>query len=206
MDILMAEGLKAVPNLVIALITLGMGWIVGQRLTLNWNLRQRRRELDLSNAKEFQILYGEFFALWKLWNYFIEHREKAGLGATQWELFDRACSTEAHMEATFVRLASERDLSKTQVELLGEFRQLYQTLRQVIRDNKRLNWDHSEHPEYVRFKRLGSQVAFLIISDSGNKAEAEKRAKTLLDITSNRFESRMSQSREASAGDLTKPQ
>ena len=99
------------------------------------------------------------------------------------------------MEATFVRLASERDLSRQQIELLGEFRQLYQTLRQVIRDNQRLAWDHSENPEYLKFKRLGSQVAFLIISDSGSMAEGEKRAKTLLEITSNRYESRMKQNR-----------
>ena len=144
LETLLTEGLKAVPNLLVALITLGLGWLVGQRLTLGWNLRQKRRELDLSNAKEFQALYGEFFAVWKLWNYYTRDiGDKSLPGASRWELLNRACAAAAGMESIFVRLASERDLSDAQIESLGQFRQLYQTLREVIRDNEPLCWDHS---------------------------------------------------------------
>jgi hypothetical protein len=192
MDILLTEGLKAIPNLLVALLTLGLGWIVGQRLTLNWNLRQKRRELDLSNAKEFQALYGEFFAVWKLWNYYIHDVGHKSLpGASRWELLNRACTAEAGMEAIFVRLASERNLSEGQVNSLGQFRQLYQKLREVIRDNEPLPWNHSEHPEYMDFKRLGAQVAYFIVSDEDkDKTAAGKHADALVGITANRYENR----------------
>jgi mechanosensitive ion channel-like protein len=192
LETLLTEGLKAVPNLLVALITLGLGWLVGQRLTLSWNLRQKRRELDLSNAKEFQALYGEFFAVWKLWNYYTRDiGDKSLPGASRWELLNRACAAEAGMESIFVRLASERNLSDTQVESLGQFRQLYQTLREVIRDNKPLRWDHSEHPEYVKFKRLGAEVAYFIVTDTDkDKAAAGKHADALIGITANRHEDR----------------
>ncbi len=192
MDTLLTEGLKAIPNLLVALITLGLGWVVGQRLTLNWNLRQKRRELDLSNAKEFQSLYGEFFAVWKLWNYYVRDiGDKSLPGASRWELLNRACTAEAGMEAIFVRLASERNLSEGQVHSLGQFRQLYQKLREVIRDNEPLQWNHSEHPEYMNFKCLGAKVAYFIVSDEDkDKAAAAKHADALVGITSNRKEYR----------------
>jgi hypothetical protein len=192
MDPILTEWLKVIPNLFVALITLGLGWVVGQRLTVNWNLRQKRRELDLSNAKEFQLLYGEFFAIWKLWNYYIRDIGAKELpGASRWELLKRACTAEAGMEAIFVRLASERNLSEEQIESLGQFRQLYQKLREGIRDNQPLRWDHSEHPEYMNFKRLGSQVAYFIVSDEDkDKLAAVKHANALVGITSNRHENR----------------
>src|SRR5262249_42640723 len=54
-----------------AVVTLGLGWVVGQRLTSYWSFRQKHREIDLSVAQDFHRLYGEFFAVWKLWNYYI---------------------------------------------------------------------------------------------------------------------------------------
>src|SRR6187549_1507298 len=55
-------------NLAVALVALGAGWLVGQRLTYQWNLRQKRRESDLATAQDLQRLYGDFFAVWKQWN------------------------------------------------------------------------------------------------------------------------------------------
>lgn len=36
-----------------------------------WNLQLKRRESDLATVKVFHNLYGEFFAVWKLWNYYV---------------------------------------------------------------------------------------------------------------------------------------
>ena len=63
------ELLKAILTLGISLLTIALGWFVGQRLNVRWNLRQKQRELDLTTAHDFHMLYGEFFAIWKLWNY-----------------------------------------------------------------------------------------------------------------------------------------
>jgi len=48
---------------------------------------------------------------------------------------------------------------KKDVETLGRFRHRYQQLRQSIRDNVPLPWDHSEYSDYVEFKTLAPQVA-----------------------------------------------
>lgn len=181
---------KAAPDLAVAAVTGFVILLAGQRVAYVWAIRQKRRELDLSNAKEFQLLYGEFFAIWKLWNYFIRDIGQESLpDASRWELLKRACAAEAAMEAIFVRLASERNLSDEQIESLGQFRQLYQNLREAIRDNEPLEWDHAEHPDYMKFKRLGSQVAYFIVSDADkDKVAAAKHADALVGITSNRHE------------------
>lgn len=188
-DSLTLETIKFLLNLLVAVTTLSLGWLVGQRLTHNWNIRQKRKELDLSNAKEFQSLYGEFFAVWKLWNYLRKDIGESKLpGASRWELLKRACSAEASMEATFVRLASERNLSEDQIEALGQFRQLYQQLREAIRDDLPLNWNRSEHPDYVNFKKLGVQITHFIMSESQLDVSTEKHEQALKEITSNRRE------------------
>ena len=64
----MLQLLKGGINLAVTLIGLGVGWLVGQRLTYQWNLRQKRRESDLATAQDLQRLYGDFFAVWKSWN------------------------------------------------------------------------------------------------------------------------------------------
>lgn len=71
------ELLKALLNVIVAIITLGFGWLVGQRLTVYWAIRQKRRELELSAVNEFYKLYGEFFAVWKLWSYYLDTANSA---------------------------------------------------------------------------------------------------------------------------------
>ena len=57
------------PKLLTTLIFLGLGWVIGKQLTVLWSRRQKQNEQDLDAARDFHALYGEFFALWKLWNY-----------------------------------------------------------------------------------------------------------------------------------------
>ena len=170
------------PKLAVQLLFLGFGWYIGKRLTVLWSRSQRKNEQDLIAAGNFHLLYGEFFSLWKLWNYHHVLGNAELKGGNRWELLDRAARAEAKLEATLVRVASERSLDRKQIDLLGQFRQLYQQLRECIRDNKPLNWDHSTHPEYTRFKELAPQVAAIIAG------EKEPDSRALLEITSNKYE------------------
>jgi len=172
------------PKLVTYLIFLGLGWLIGKRLTVLWSRRQKENEQALDAARDFHALYGEFFALWKLWNYSISDPSSQALpGVSRWELLDRACRTEGRLESTFVRLAaSQESLTNEDIETLGRFRQRYQQLRASIRDNVPLKWDHSEHPDYVEFKTLAPQVAAIIVRSG------RVRRELLMKITSNVYE------------------
>lgn len=166
LDRLLDSAVVEAPKLVTYLIFLGLGWLVGKRLTVLWSRQQKSNEQDLDAVREFHALYGEFFALWKLWNYYLHDLGPQALpGASRWELLDRACKSEAKLEATLVRLASHKLLTDGEVVILGRFRQHYQMMRAAIRDNVPLGWDHSEHPDYIEFKKLAPQVAAIIVGD-----------------------------------------
>lgn len=145
------ELLKAVLSIIVAIITLSFGWLVGQRLTVYWAIRQKRRELELSAVNEFYRLYGEFFAVWKLWSYYLGFAwaddNLRFPDVTRWELLQRASAAEGALESLFVKLSSERKLFDEDIEVLGRFRQAYQTLRESIRDNENLGWYSQNHPE-----------------------------------------------------------
>lgn len=200
------EILKAGLNALVAVITLALGWLIGQRLTSFWAIRQKRRELELSTANEFYKLYGEFFAVWKLWNYFEERQTQPGFPSeTHWELLKRASAAEAGIEATLVKLASERVLNSEQTERLARFRQAYQKLRESIRDNKKLDWTYPTHPEYLAFKNLATYVTCMITSsdqdnllikegmlpiDVPKVPSPDEASAALRDITSNKWKGR----------------
>jgi hypothetical protein len=191
MAIFWEEFVRAVPGFLLTIITLMLGWAVGQRLTLYWSLRQKRKELDLSAADTFSGLYGEFFGIWKLWNYYlrgaaIESSQDAG----KWDLLNRAARAEGQMEAMMVKLASQRSLTSDQIMTLGRFRQSYQHLRQAIASDEAIGWGSSEHPEYVEFKTLAAKVATIILSEGKNAALADEHVAALLKITSNEWDRR----------------
>src|SRR5262245_31485221 len=75
-----------VPRFASGLALLIIGWLVGQRLTVSWNLRQKYKEIDLATARDFHALYGEFFAIWKLWDYYLRdaHVKAEGPAGTCW--------------------------------------------------------------------------------------------------------------------------
>lgn len=145
----------------VSLILLGIGWLIGRQLTILWSRRQKQNEQELTAERQFHRLYGSFFATWKLWNYFLRTPETFP-GASRWELLRRASEQEGELEATFVELASRRQLSRQEISHLGRFRQYYQQLRESIRDNKPLAWDGAEHPDYKQFKNLTLEVAAII--------------------------------------------
>ncbi len=152
---------------------------------------QKQRELQLEAAARFYDLYGEFFAVWKLWS-----ATKSGRVATEnphasrVELHRRACVAEGGVEAVLVRLAAEYPLGPAEVEMLGKFRQAYQSIREAIRADRELSWGASDHPEYAAFKRLACGVAALLSANPPTGLPtAQASAAALSDITDNRWES-----------------
>jgi hypothetical protein len=181
------EALKSSLSTGSAAIVLGLSWFVGQRLTYAWNIRQKRRELQLSALQQFYVAYGEFFAVWKLWNRL--DRKNLNFDERAWELHKRAAAAEAIVEGTLVKLCCELPLTAGEIETLARFRQLFQQLRQSIRQHDLLPWLTSETPAYQDFKKLAVAVAFLLKGDStGNLNSQRISGRNLLDVTSNRWE------------------
>lgn len=189
---LQQEIIKALISVIVAIVTLSFGWLVGHRLTAYWAIRQKRKELELSAVNEFYKLYGEFFAVWKLWAYYVHSAKELSIPETiRWELLQRASIAEGSLESIFVKLASEHRLPDRDIETLGRFRQAYQQLRESIRDNKDIGWFHQDHPEYLSFKRLAYLTGCIIVSDRRRRRRVrEQMAHVLEQITSNRWETR----------------
>lgn len=182
------ELLKPVIGPVVALL---LAWAVGNRLSANWVTRQKRRDDAREAANQFYRLYGEFFAVWKLWNYSLKHPDDAEKSTRRWELLNRAASAEAGVEAFLVKLSAERELATGDVEVLGKFRQGFQALRQVIRDGKPLDWSSADHPEYAAFKRLASHAARLVSTvDKGGVPSTDAAYQAFRAITTNAWEGR----------------
>lgn len=172
-------------SLAVTLVGLGIGWLVGQRLTYQWNLRQRRREADSATARDLQRLYGDFFAIWKLWN----GAARGAGAAAHGDLLRRAAEGEGLLEAVLVQLATERRLSADDRVALGKFRQAYQRLRRAIESGQPLPWSTSEHPEYLAFKRLAVAATLILQRDeAGGRVTPGEAFEALRDITSNRHE------------------
>ncbi len=181
------EIVKALFSFASAFLILVFTWLFGQRLSYQWNVRQKRREFQLMALQQFYVAYGEFFAVWKLWN-----RLEAGSAAfdeRRWELHKRAAAAEAIVESTLVKLSSELHLEPNQLDDLGCFRQAFQQLRQSIRENRKLPWMSSEDAPYRKFKTLAIRVAGILGGDwPVAPMFSDKASDQLLTVTSNRFE------------------
>lgn len=180
------EAAKAGFATLASLLTVLLGWFVGQRLTFEWNVRQKRRELQLAATQQFYAAYGEFFVVWKLWNR-LDHAG-ASFEDRRWELHKRSAAAEAIVEGIQVKLSSELCLSDDQICHLGRFRQAFQLLREVIRENQILPWTSSEQSVYKCFKELAVKMAALLASDWPKTPPTNERAANqLLTITSDRW-------------------
>jgi hypothetical protein len=80
----------ALANLIPVILGVLATGLVGTGLGFWWNLQLKNRESDLATVKMFHDSYGEFFAVWKLWNYYIRD---IGLDAfpdaSRWDLLQR---------------------------------------------------------------------------------------------------------------------
>lgn len=186
------ELLKAGLNLSIALVTLGLGWFVGHRLTIKWNLIQKRREIDIATIQQFYSLYGEFKELSKTWRV-IKRNKDSKLIIPQdirWSLLARACVIESKNEAIMVKLATERHLETDALRDLGLFRQALQKLRESIRDDVEIPFA-SRGPEYIFFNDLAAHVGAIVSSSrmdgTSDPKSASKRLEAIAKIRSPDF-------------------
>jgi hypothetical protein len=166
---------KAIPTLGVALLTLILGWVVGTGITSRWESVKKRRALELEALANFYCLYGEFFAVWKLWSvrkknasHLVGHERDP---KAEWDILRRAADVEGGLESIMVRLTQERTLSKQQLRDLACFREAYQCLREAIRSDVELRWWNQPHrdegfAQYCAFKRLASTVASLLSAES----------------------------------------
>lgn len=181
---------KALLNSIPVLLGVLATGLVGAGLGFWWNLQLKRRESDLATVKVFHDLYGEFFAVWKLWNYYVRDiGPDVFPDASRWELLERASAAEGGMEAILIGLASKHRSSPTSLDALGQFRQLYQQLRESIRNNRALEWDHSGHPIYMAFKGLAPVIAYLIRTGRDvDDVIFKQQTEAWLEVTHNRHE------------------
>jgi hypothetical protein len=183
-----AIGFEMMKALIGPVVAVGLAWLVGNRLSAEWALRQRRREHSLASVAEFYRLYGEFFALWKLCNYAFRDADHEMGDDTLWDLMRRAAALEANGEAILLRIASELTLSDDDIKTLGLFRQGVQLLRQSIVKQRILGWSSSEHREYQAFKGLSVGVAALAAKvGSGTAPPLDKAQRQLREITHNKW-------------------
>jgi len=182
-----AELAKVLSSVAVALVTLSAGWIVGQRLSFRWNIRQKQREFFLAATNQFHAAYGEFFAVWKLWNRLDPDDHE--FATKRWELLQRAAKAEATTESILLKIVTELRVSEKEAEDLGRFRQAFQSLRQSIRDSKPLDWNSSEDPRYAAFKRLSCETALLLQEHKQDEPPGLDHAtKNHRTATSNRWE------------------
>jgi len=182
-----AELLKAVTNLAVALVTIGAGWIVGQRISYKWNLRQKRKELTLTTINQFQAAYGEFFAVWKLWDKLEPNEDDYAV--RRWDLLQRSAKVEAMIESTLLKVVTEFHLSLDKAGDLGRLRQAFQSLRESILERTTLGWSFSGEPHYVTFKRLSCDLALLLQTRQPDLPPSpEEATRNHLMVTSNKWE------------------
>jgi hypothetical protein len=183
-----AIGFEIIKALVGPVVAVGLAWLVGNRLSSEWALKQRRRENSLASVAEFYRLYGEFFALWKLCNYAFRDADHEMEDSTLWDLMRRAAALEANGEAILLRVATELTLTEDDIRTLGLFRQGVQLLRQSIVKQRILGWSSSEHREYQAFKGLSVGVAALATKiGTGTAPTVEIAQRQLREITHNKW-------------------
>ena len=98
------EIIKGFITLIVTSITLIFGWLVGNKLSYEINFRQKRREIDLNISNQYFQLYGEFYAIWKVYNYLLI--KDLLTDERHLEILKRAMAAEAGIEAIIIKIAS----------------------------------------------------------------------------------------------------
>lgn len=184
-----ANWINSITPIVAVLVTLIAGWLISQRVTDRWEQARKRRELDLSALGELYMCYGEFYAVWKLWNGCCdtEHPSSAPSDTT-WNLLLRATAAEGSVEALLTKIATERNLVEAEINALGALRQAYHELRHAIRRGVPLPWYSSAHPDYTAFKGLQTLVAGLLTQSNDSRPVPADAARHFTRMTSNEYE------------------
>ena len=173
-------------------VALGLAWLIGDRLSFQWELRRKYRELDVESLQEFYRLYGEFFALLKLWDAWKRRGQaEATDEAALQQILQRATDAEGRVEALLLKIASERHLDANQRDVLGAFRQGYQILRESMREDRAVEWNYANYEPYAAFKTLACVISNLLSSNRPLRSQptsAESSIQAFAQITSHAYE------------------
>lgn len=170
-------------------IILGLTWTVGRWWQVRWQMEQKRREGRLEMQRVLAEQYGEFFAVWKMWNYAMLDAAKPPSDDRRASLLERAVTAEGRVEAVLGRIAAERPLGPEQRRALGVYRQAFQTLRRAIRNGHRLDWRSSQHLQYDAFKALHAEVLVMIRPADRDKLPTPLESQAAFgEITSRKWE------------------
>src|SRR5436309_2208292 len=96
-----------------AVLALAVTFGFGQFVISYWQMKNKRKELDILAATQFQQVYGEYKEIWRQWKVF-QDQDRAKFGAGDnvwWQLIARATAAEAKVEAIMVKLVVERRLT-----------------------------------------------------------------------------------------------
>jgi hypothetical protein len=184
----------AVAGPIVAFVLL---YFIGHRVAEAWAEARKRRELNMDALNRFFDIYGEFFAVWKLWNSLVEQEDldEDARNTRREALHERAAVAEGQLESFLIRLTTQFKLTDEERDVLGSFRQGYQRLRKSIHRKVRLSWDSSSHPPYAAFKGLAAVTALRVENERVRglrpRVSCPERAEAvaaLRQVTSNRYE------------------
>lgn len=167
-----------------AVLSASLAAAVGGFVAHFWHSLKKRRESELVALSGFYECFGEFLAVRRIWNHHKDSDEHDSEKESQ--LFVRAAEIEARIESLLIKIASERKLTKQHVSDLGCLRQAYQSLRQHIRDGRKLSWGHSGHKQHVALKDISARVSQLLLGTSAQfrrlpTGTAESQIKSIMD-------------------------
>jgi hypothetical protein len=183
---------EALLTLGVNVVTVGVGWLVGQRVISYWTVRQKRKELQIQLAGDFYRSYGTFRTVWKAWNDALDRAETGKLAPdVHREYLRRAVEAEGAFEATLLKVTAERQLAEEEQAQLGNIRQAFQVLHERIRDGLRVSYGSSQHPDYIEFKRLATWFGTLLASPGEwRDPTANDAFLAFKEITDNKYEPR----------------
>jgi hypothetical protein len=160
--------LKFLP-LLTALITLGLSWLVGSRISAEWALRQKRREGVQLAVATFQGLYGRWFALAKLWllhKVACSSEESPTRNADrEWALLRDIIALEGEFEAFWLKLSAQYALPPATLDTMERFREGFQVLRRTAVSGEGLDWFRHNDIQYRAFKTLAAEIVSALGSE-----------------------------------------
>ena len=161
----------------LSIIFLFITWGIGQSILTYWEVKKKRKELDIQTVQRLQELIGEWKTVWRLWKVYKENAANSlnKPEYTRWELLSRVSAAEGGIEAILLKIASERSITKGDCEQLGLFRQAYQQLREAIRDDNSILWDRKD-PEYWMFHELSVRVTYIFEGSEAKRSAEDANA------------------------------
>lgn len=184
-----------VSGLLSGLAVVLIGGIIVYHTTTRWERRRgladEQRARRLSTVEELYGAYGDFFAVWKAWEYYTAAGKPGSIDpaaaltdALVADLTARAATAEARLERFLVQVTLEQPLTEDDEATLWALRHAMRKLRYVIRRRLPLEWwraaagEHdreAERPfrEYRAYKGLVS-LAAAIATRATAPADAEQ--------------------------------